>query len=674
MVALVDEGSNDVERMTGLVALERAAPQRRARTPDPVSASQYRSPTRVPLYPYGKDAPCLAFSQRHSITAQPHQHESNPGRSSRNQPEPRPQWCIDRLKARPAWMDRHHVIDSKDNSSNNVRRRQYFDGLPLSHVQVTNAEACTETPPEYQPGTPKEKLDDVASEDVGESDIKLPERSKIGALKKAKSKAADSKTMKLYRATSAVPGLEIVAEFYLWCANTFKNLTRCWQALDVNLDMSVGYLEFLTGLKKYNYDGDGRKLFKFLDRDGSGLLSYYHFDPHGASELASLLSWCEGTFGNVGSAFEALDRSKSGFLTVQDLTEGAKKYGFSSEAIAMHLFDLLDKNDDKKLRRNEFEFLDRWKCPAYLKADADLGAAMLFKKRLVEKHRNNAIVGWHMKLDKDHSMRVSWEEFKIAARENRKVESKVSMGMNTISERKLAAIWRALDKNLSGWLSLREWSAPAYMLLVRFKEFYTEKCGSLQAAVRYLDAGSMNAQISRKEFEQIQTDLDLTDADTDYLFDGLDMDGSGQIAWGDLKYLDKWDHLSDQREEQFWHIINQELMDLQQGKARRTVREADKADAQPKEGILKSIPEPSNKRQCGNSVHAGFKPPRPSEKARRGTAFVDKYHRRHEEEDAEETSTADYNPFKPRRGTTIGKKALTGDEQNDVKRRLTRYA
>lgn len=565
-----DEEPQNVEQLVGLVALERVAPQRRARTPEVFSA---RSPTRVPLYPYSKDAPCMAFSQRHSVTVESQQPDNKSrlqptrcssaradrcGRIYSNQPQSRPQRCIERLKSRPAWAERHHVVESKDNSSNNIRRRMYFDNLPLAHCQITHAEALLEEPRTYQPALP----DDGQKNDASRS-VDKPRRSRVSTV--AKVKALDDQAMKLYRATAAVPGLEICAEFYLWCSSTYKNLTRVWQALDTNLDMSLGYLEFMTALKKTTYDGDGKKLFKILDRDGTGLLAYYHFDPHGASELASVLNWCEDCFGNVGSAFDVLDKDKSGFLSIDEFVEGARKFGFANEFISTHLFHLLDQNGDRKVRKEEWLFLDRWKCPAYLKSPADPGAALIFKRRLLEKHRNNAIVAWYAALDKDHSMRVSWEEFKAAAKRDRRTSRKDSgnLGMSQISERKLASIWRVFDKNMSGWLSLREFDAPSFTLLLRFKEYYTEQYGSLQAAIRHLDSGSMNGQLSRKEFVQIQQDLGLSDEDTDHLFDGLDVDGEGQISGTELKYLDAWDHVADHREEQFWSIISSELMELQ---------------------------------------------------------------------------------------------------------------
>merc|ERR1719197_2444152 len=59
----------------------------------------------------------------------------------------------------------------------------------------------------------------------------------------------ERKVMELYQSTADVPGLEVIADFYMWVVKKFKNLTRCWRMLDKNLNMKLTYLEFLTSLR-----------------------------------------------------------------------------------------------------------------------------------------------------------------------------------------------------------------------------------------------------------------------------------------------------------------------------------------------------------------------------------------------------------------------------------------
>merc|ERR1740121_1109086 len=65
------------------------------------------------------------------------------------------------------------------------------------------------------------------------------------------------------------------------------------------------------------------------------------------------------------------------------------------------------------ISQTELRFLDVWKPPAYLWEEPDSEAFDRFKQALLVKHNGNPLLAWRRALDKDSSMRVSYEEFLV---------------------------------------------------------------------------------------------------------------------------------------------------------------------------------------------------------------------------------------------------------------------
>merc|ERR1719359_1521671 len=133
--------------------------------------------------------------------------------------------------------------------------------------------------------------------------------------------------------------MQAFTDFMVWCLRKYKNLTRIWRTLDFHMDMKLTYLEFVKGLRDQNFPGDARLIFQILDRDRSGQLEYFHFDPSGALELASFVSWCKARMGGIKQAFRQMDADRNDKLTFQELRDGCRKYGFVPEGPISHLFN-----------------------------------------------------------------------------------------------------------------------------------------------------------------------------------------------------------------------------------------------------------------------------------------------------------------------------------------------
>merc|ERR1719443_2229559 len=90
----------------------------------------------------------------------------------------------------------------------------------------------------------------------------------------------------LWQKTAELNNSAPFMEFYKWSHKKFGSLSRCWKMLDDDCNMKITRNEFLKMTRKHEFQGDARAVFKVLDRDNTDHVSYYHFDPVGAVDLA----------------------------------------------------------------------------------------------------------------------------------------------------------------------------------------------------------------------------------------------------------------------------------------------------------------------------------------------------------------------------------------------------
>eukprot|EP00746_Dinoflagellata_sp_MGD_P010511 gnl/MRDRNA2_/MRDRNA2_121726_c0_seq1.p1 gnl/MRDRNA2_/MRDRNA2_121726_c0~~gnl/MRDRNA2_/MRDRNA2_121726_c0_seq1.p1 ORF type:complete len:590 (+),score=104.43 gnl/MRDRNA2_/MRDRNA2_121726_c0_seq1:96-1865(+) len=353
---------------------------------------------------------------------------------------------------------------------------------------------------------------------------------------------AEKRAKKLYHATHDMPALRPLADFYMWCVAKFGNLTRTWRMLDQDQNMKLTYYEFLKQLKLFDYQGDARLIFRILDRDRSGSLSYFHFDPQGAIDLATLRHWCRENFGSVVETHKILDKDRNGKLTKKEFTLGAIHHGLVMIDSIDCLFSMLDLDHDHKVREEELHFMDVWKPLPFLQAQPDDAGAQKLIRDLTEKYEN-PIIAWYMALDKNHAMRVCWTEFAAMGKEQ------------GINEKTLPSIWKALDHNTSGWLSLKEFHRPSYDVLVKFKNYCVEKAGSITKAFASFDLNEDCILTRREFFQTVSKELHLEYEEAELLFEGLDLDGRKKISVARLRYLDMWNVEEDVQDEQCWSVI-----------------------------------------------------------------------------------------------------------------------
>merc|ERR1719240_1097059 len=158
------------------------------------------------------------------------------------------------------------------------------------------------------------------------------------------------------------------------------------------------------------------------------------------------------------------------------------------------------------------------------------------KQYMLEMSDDNAIVAWRRQLDRDSSMRVSYEEFRRAVK-------RMKLDPYFFNADKM---WNVLDANCSGWVSLYEFDEKAYELLGGFKMWSEYIFGSVTGMFNAIDK-NRGGDISWKEFSSrvlgycTQYKINLSEEEVRYLFSGLDISGEMRITLDEVKFLQDWD-------------------------------------------------------------------------------------------------------------------------------------
>lgn len=367
--------------------------------------------------------------------------------------------------------------------------------------------------------------------------------------------------------------LEEISEFYFWVLEKFGYLVRLWRALDRDFNMSLTHSEFLTGLRKEAFPGNARHLMKIFDLENTGILQYRCYDPAGALHLAHFKAWATEKYGSLEGAFSRLDEDGSGKLTMNEFRAAAKKHGLLDHCpgvSASTLFHMFKPDDSHTwISKEELLFLAKWRDPEWLRVEPDVEGAEEFKRKLIKRFDGNEFLAWCHGLDDQWSMSIRWEDFlKKSLSSSQRRTRRNSVELSTLvskNQEDLLRIWRALDPNLSGQLSLREFSQNAYDLLTYFKQYCVKNYGSIEKMMIEHDENE-SGMLSRKEFftlvaPKLQNGKPdhhayaMTDGELEMLFVGLDRNGGDTVKTSEIEILDKWDCESDVKWERLWDVV-----------------------------------------------------------------------------------------------------------------------
>eukprot|EP00927_Polykrikos_kofoidii_P079737 TRINITY_DN76557_c0_g1_i1.p1 TRINITY_DN76557_c0_g1~~TRINITY_DN76557_c0_g1_i1.p1 ORF type:complete len:604 (+),score=104.50 TRINITY_DN76557_c0_g1_i1:330-2141(+) len=359
-----------------------------------------------------------------------------------------------------------------------------------------------------------------------------------------------------------------VADLNKWCESKRMNLVSLWRKLDRDGTMNLYKREFVLNLKNLNYPNDLELLWQCIDRDHTGIVSFLEFAPEDALDLARLKVWATDLWGGIGNMFEVMDFDRNGKVTFAEFAETCMREGLPgklNESLKT-LFLLLDSDNLTALSKNvitkdELKFLDVWVVPPYLYAKPDFDAMHAFKRALSKLHQGNPFLAWRKSIDRDGSMRVSYEEFIIAC----KALTRTGTPEATPPDGR-DGLFCAFDEDRSGWFSFFDWDADSYRYLSAFTMWAREEFGKPSAFVRGSEK-NLNEGVSMNVFAKCTKEVSMDRSKLWMLFEGLSK-GKPKIFTNDLVFLDSWDPEKEAQEELAWEEMALSRMDIQRNVAK----------------------------------------------------------------------------------------------------------
>lgn len=492
------------------------------------------------------------------------------------------------------WHDRHHIVASKCNSILPPGTRGYFDSIPYirrakndefdclvtqqpevhdTEEQLAQVRRKFDTFPFFRPHTAEVRS--KARDKIAASPAQ-PSRSRTPALEdlvpcdtlmaavkfrqqaEQRRLAARAKQM-MAQGMGHLQHERTAVDFVKWVVEFHGNLVRVWRKLDKSGDMNLTRNEFFIGLKRLRHQNELKKidlnqLWQLLDRDGTGLISFFEFAPEIAMDLARLKQWGIDEFGSMRGLFNAMDVDGSGKVSLHEFKEEGKRLGLPERLhkSAATLFQMLDDGEDEHdrglLTMDELAFLDEWKAPLFLRERADKPAAHAFRRALIERHCWNPLTAWRRCLDTDGSMVVGYDEFVTACRSLHRQglkEADPSCGVTQM--------YCGLDNNRSGRFTLYDWDPITHRCLSAFVLGARAEYDRVVEFVRKHEE-SKNSGMTRYDFRRAcKAELKMTNHDADLVFCGLaHHDGTSPLMATDVIFLQKWEPEEEIKEEQRW--------------------------------------------------------------------------------------------------------------------------
>jgi len=299
-------------------------------------------------------------------------------------------------------------------------------------------------------------------------------------------------------------------------------------------------------------------LWRSLDTDHTGTLSFTEFAPENALDLARFKQWAVETFGSMHEMYLALDTDGNGKVTFDEFSRACSSHGLPArlQESMKTLFLLVDDPNDYSSRgvitEDEIMFLDAWQCPVYLREKPDVAGRMHFQHALLERYGGNPLAAWRTELDKDLSMRVNFSEFTTAC------HHLARLGMKEANPSKgVPALYCAFDKNRQGWFALSDWDEPSHTALGSFVKHAKAKFGKVSECIRKNEEHAGEG-VDLPTFRRGIKGAGLHSDDVVIVFDGLLPHRRGhhkedsRLHVQDVLFLDKWRAEDDGKNDESW--------------------------------------------------------------------------------------------------------------------------
>jgi Ca2+-binding EF-hand superfamily protein len=352
-------------------------------------------------------------------------------------------------------------------------------------------------------------------------------------------------------------GARALDDFMTWSQHRFGNPMRAWFALDPEENMRLGEQTFVRRCLDLGFRGNVRALWQYADSDRSGQIGILEIDANATMLMASFKKFVDDHWKGAVEAFSLLDTNRSGKISKDEFVAALKSWGFKGKSA--RLFDLLDRQGFGYMVASDVAFLEHWTPPPYLLSYGDEKGLKALRKAC-EELCGSLFNAWRTIFDRDGTMRVSWEEFQGACRAVLRgcftKEGNKTPGMNYHSrphdhglpktEQEMAAVWRALDSDCSGWISLREFDPPCFQVFAGFKRWADEHhAGVLRAFIAIDRFHNGNGRLTVGELRGSPLTWPpanvLSMSDVELLFCNLDVNSTGRLTEEEFRFLEHWD-------------------------------------------------------------------------------------------------------------------------------------
>eukprot|EP00933_Yihiella_yeosuensis_P042204 TRINITY_DN36752_c0_g1_i1.p1 TRINITY_DN36752_c0_g1~~TRINITY_DN36752_c0_g1_i1.p1 ORF type:complete len:1033 (+),score=228.36 TRINITY_DN36752_c0_g1_i1:229-3327(+) len=342
--------------------------------------------------------------------------------------------------------------------------------------------------------------------------------------RKALAKSKTQVNSRVFNPADAWRTQEQFQDFKKYLKRKHGNLVRAWRVDLVTGDsMILPKTQFLKACARLGFSGQGKELWKCLDKDDSGFASIDEFDLKSGEVLAYFRNFIIEKFGTVAATFNTLDQARKQKISLAKFQEAMQKLGFPHPS--KKLFHILDKTGSKYIEEADIKFLDRWQPLEFLTASKN-DAARDEMKALLCRKLGRPLKAWRHVLDRDGSNRCNWDEFKAACK--------------TIGYRgDVAGAWRALDDDLSGFITLEEIDSDASNTLLDFRSWAWQEFGSVRSAFSVFDSDGSGSL----SFQEFRGSLRIYGYNgiARTLFSALDVGGEGTLSMGEVAFLDAWE-------------------------------------------------------------------------------------------------------------------------------------
>lgn len=355
-------------------------------------------------------------------------------------------------------------------------------------------------------------------------------------------------------------------DFASWCVEKHQHLLFLWRKLDKNGSMSLTKQEFLVGMRQLRYEGDLDELWLKLDADDSGMVSLFEFAPEQALELAQFKQWANDHFGSIAKAFRLLVKGHGSRVSFEDFSAACISKGLPEHlhhSMRTIFMATLDHSQVKGMAVSGFPLrcLDEWEPPPFLFASPDHMAKSRLSEVLIRRHGNNALLAFRKALDRNGSMRVSYDEFSSLCRQI----SRRNNFMELHDEERITSVYCSFDGQRSGWFGLNDWDEDSYVLLRAFFIWARASHSSVQQFIRDKE-DTPGKGISIQDFRRsISKPLGIHMESVVTLIEGITLEkfksgqGMRNIRPRDVAFLDNWDPEREKEDKQKWRKVTNQV-------------------------------------------------------------------------------------------------------------------